>query len=208
MNEKGNSNHNASIDNIYISDSEIDYLLLLIRTHIFCFLQLLGEFGERSRFITSQSHSWHRLEIKYLLNKVRWGIELVAWGCLNQLWPITGLSWPMVEQEGIQTNQSHRRKTSCQQKKMFHPVSFVNHWRQGNGPTFQPTDRPTESDRKRPRHPTGKVLQRDDSVPCLSKKFSMMPSDRIENSARWHVLLVFYRFLFTFFLWICQRSAP
>ena len=47
-------------------------------------------------------------------------------------------------------------------------------WRPGNGPTFQPTDRPTESDRKRPQHPTEKVCKRDDSVPCLSKKFSMI----------------------------------
>ena len=43
---------------------------------------------------------------------------------------------------------------------------YTNEWgrRQGNGPTFQPTDRPTESDRKRPRHPTERVLQRDDSA--------------------------------------------
>ena len=50
--------------------------------------------------------------------------------------------------------------------------------RQGNGPTLldrHSSDRPTESDLKRQRHPTEKVLQRDDSVPCLSKKFSMMP---------------------------------
>ena len=53
------------------------------------------------------------------------------------------------------------------------------------------SDRPTESDRKRPRHPTEKVLQRDDSVPCLSKKLSMMPLDRIENSARWQHLPFF-----------------
>ena len=43
---------------------------------------------------------------------------------------------------------------------------FKTNMGQGNGPTlfgstFQPTD---------------------DSVPCLSKKFSMMPLDRIENS--------------------------
>ena len=28
-----------------------------------------------------------------------------------------------------------------------------------------------------------KIVQRDDSVPCLGKKFSMTPSDLIENSA-------------------------
>ena len=47
--------------------------------------------------------------------------------------------------------------------------------RQGNGPTFQTTNRirpkkTTASDRK--------IVQRDASVPWLSKKFSMMPSDR------------------------------
>ena len=33
-----------------------------------------------------------------------------------------------------------------------------------------------------------------DSVPCLSKKFSMMPSDRFENSARWHILIFLLEF--------------
>ena len=38
-----------------------------------------------------------------------------------------------------------------------------------------PTKNSTASDRK--------IVQQADSVPCLGKKFSMMPSDRIENSA-------------------------
>ena len=64
----------------------------------------------------------------------------------------------------------------------------------------RPTDRPkntTASDRK--------IVQRADWVPCLGKKFSMMPSDQIENSARWHKLNWFF---FTFLLGICQHSAP
>ena len=47
------------------------------------------------------------------------------------------------------------------------------------------TDRPTNG--IRPKNTTAsdrKIVQRADSVPCLGKKFSMMPSDRIENSAR------------------------
>ena len=55
---------------------------------------------------------------------------------------------------------------------------ITNEWSQGNWPTLirstlQPTDRPTNSDRKRPRQPTEKVLQQDDSVPCLIKEFLM-----------------------------------
>ena len=47
-----------------------------------------------------------------------------------------------------------------------------------NRPTDQrnPTENTTASDRK--------IVHRADSVPCLGKKFSMMPSDRIDNSAR------------------------
>ena len=79
--------------------------------------------------------------------------------------------------------------------------------RQGNGPTLiWPTLQPTNG--IRPKNTTAsdrKIVQRADSVPFLGKKFSKMPSDRIENSARWHNL---NRFFFTFLLGICQHSAP
>ena len=47
------------------------------------------------------------------------------------------------------------------------------------------TDRSTNG--IRPKNTTAfdrKIVQRADSVPCLGKKFSMMSSDRIENSVR------------------------
>ena len=61
--------------------------------------------------------------------------------------------------------------------------------RQGNGPTLiwptlQPTDQPTESDRKIPRHPIEKLCNGPIRSLALGKKNSMMPSDRIENSDR------------------------
>ena len=77
--------------------------------------------------------------------------------------------------------------------------------RQSSG---RPFNQPTESDRKRPRHPTEKVLQRDDSFPCLSKKFSMMPSDRIENSARWHNLLFLLQIFSLLFNWNLSALSP
>jgi hypothetical protein len=54
--------------------------------------------------------------------------------------------------------------------------------------TYWPTNgiRPkntTASDRK--------IVQWADSVPCLGKKISIMPLDRIENSVRWHNLHIF-----------------
>ena len=61
----------------------------------------------------------------------------------------------------------------------------------------RPLNRPTESDRKQPRHPTKKVLQRDDSVPCLIKKFSMF-----------FTIYFYLTDFFPFFLGFCQRSAP
>ena len=66
---------------------------------------------------------------------------------------------------------------------------------------------PTESDWKRPLHPTEKVVQRDDLVRCLSKKFSIIPSDRIEKSARWHNLL-FFTYFFHFFSWNLPALSP
>ena len=47
------------------------------------------------------------------------------------------------------------------------------------------TDRPTNG--IQPKNTTAsnrKIVQLANSVPCLGKKFSMMPWDRIENSAR------------------------
>ena len=55
-------------------------------------------------------------------------------------------------------------------------------WEAGQRTDAHLTDQwnPTE----KPRHLIEKIVQLADSVPCLGKKFSMMPSDRIENSAR------------------------
>ena len=47
------------------------------------------------------------------------------------------------------------------------------------------TDRPTNGIRlKNTTASDRKIVQRADLFPCLGKKFSMMPSDRIENSVR------------------------
>ena len=59
-------------------------------------------------------------------------------------------------------------------------------------PFNRPTDRPTESDHKRQWHPIEKVLQRDNSVPCLSKKFS---------------IYFFYRFC-SLFSWNLSALSP
>ena len=48
----------------------------------------------------------------------------------------------------------------------------------------QPFNQPTNRNQLKTTTASEKVLQRDDSIPCLSKKFSIMPSDQIKNSAR------------------------
>ena len=68
------------------------------------------------------------------------------------------------------------------------------------------TDQPTNG--IRPKNTTAsdrKIVQRADSVPCLGKKFLMMPLDRIENSARWHNL---NRFLSLFYFEFVSTQPP
>ena len=71
------------------------------------------------------------------------------------------------------------------------------------------TDRPTNG--IRPKNTTAsdrKFMQQADSLPCLGKKFPMMPSDRIENSVRFHNLLIFFNFFLTLFYWNLSALSP
>ena len=70
--------------------------------------------------------------------------------------------------------------------------------------TDQPTNRPTESDRKIPRHPIEKLYNGPIRFLASVKSFN----DAIEPNRKFGPMTQFKQIFFTFLLGICQHSAP
>ena len=105
----------------------------------------------------------------------------------------------------------HSTKTSPMAVRSLDPFGFSwpNCQRQSNGPThfrmtFQPTDQPTESDRKLLRHPIEKVCKRDDSPFPQNKVFNdaMGPNQKIDT------IYFFLHIFLQFFFWNLSALSP